>query len=134
MINIISQLGKHVNLLKNIQFMFHRKPRDPSVPTQSSILEPFNINYLHDNPGARYYSKRLGRGRASGKGYTIDNIEKPVVEVIRVTGPEQEAVLTFVLKEVRLPFRKDYLNMEKYAKRNYLLIQTPSLVLRLCES
>lgn len=68
MINIISQLTRHANLLKNIQFMFHRKARDPSVPTQSSILEPFSINYLHDNPGARYYPKKLGRGRASGKG------------------------------------------------------------------
>jgi len=65
MIKIISQLARNVSLLNNVQFMFHRKAKDPIIP---SSLEPFSINYLHDNPGARYYPKKLGRGRASGKG------------------------------------------------------------------
>lgn len=113
MINIISQLSRHANLLKNIQFMFHRKPRDPSVPTQSSILEPFSINKLHDNPGARYYPKILGRGRASGKGYRLNNAEKLVVGVIKVIGPGKEEVLMFVLKEDKLQFRKGCQNTVK---------------------
>ena len=70
---MIRRLSQCFSLLKNIQFSFHRKPRPSSVPTQSDKLEPFTINYLHDNPGARYTAKRLGRGPASNKGYSCIN-------------------------------------------------------------
>lgn len=56
-------------LITNLQFFFHQKPRSPSVPTQASTLLPFNINYLHDNPGARRYPPEVGRGPGSGRGY-----------------------------------------------------------------
>jgi len=40
-----------------------------------------------------------------------------VEEVIRATGLDQEEDLTLDSKEVRLPSKKDCLNMEKFAKR-----------------
>ena len=73
---MIRRLTQCFSLLKNIQFSFHRKPRPSNVPTQSDKLEPFSINYLHDNPGARYTAKRLGRGPASNKGYECGYKEK----------------------------------------------------------
>lgn len=65
---MLRRITHTLSLIKNVQFFFHRKPRDPAVPTQNSYLEPFSINNLHDNPGAKYYPKKLGRGPGSNKG------------------------------------------------------------------
>lgn len=70
MINIISLARKNYSLLKNMQYLYHRKPRPQEVPTQSLKMEPFSINYLHNNPGSTYTPKRLGRGPGSNKGYS----------------------------------------------------------------
>lgn len=68
-------------LTKMNMFSFHRKVRTTEVPTQASYLEPFSINYLHDNPGSRRWPKIVGRGPGSGKGYSISDVEKHAGEV-----------------------------------------------------
>jgi hypothetical protein len=81
MINIIGLARRNFSLLKNIQFLFHRKPRPQEVPTQRPTLEPFSINYLRDNPGAKYSPKLLGRGPGSNKGYHFSYEGRLVLEV-----------------------------------------------------
>lgn len=56
-------------LMTPLAYSFHRKPRGSDVPTQSSVMQPFSINCLHDNPGSKRRTLRLGRGPANGKGY-----------------------------------------------------------------
>lgn len=56
-------------LLTPIVYGVMQPSRPSSVPTQSDIMLPYSINYLHDNPGSHRKAKILGRGRASGKGY-----------------------------------------------------------------
>lgn len=55
-------------LLRTGVYCFHRKVRVTEEPTQAPVLQPFAINYLHDNPGARREAKIVGRGPGSGKG------------------------------------------------------------------
>ena len=55
-------------LFRRILFTFHQKPRSPDVPTHRGNIFSMPINSLHDNPGARYEPKRVGRGPASNKG------------------------------------------------------------------
>jgi hypothetical protein len=66
--NMLVKITNSIRLLTNLRFFFHQKPRHSSVPTQSSIMLPYNIGHLHDNPGARRVRTRLGRGPGSGKG------------------------------------------------------------------
>ena len=61
---------KIIQLTSLIRFYTGRARRDPSIPTQASIMLPFNIQNLHDNPGATRNSKIVGRGPGSGKGKT----------------------------------------------------------------
>lgn len=68
---LIQRAFTALNLLKPIVFAASRARRPSSVPTQSTIMEPFSINKLHDNPGATRNSKIVGRGPGSGKGYFI---------------------------------------------------------------
>ena len=113
MINIINQFRKNISLLKNIQFLFHRKRRDPSVPTQNAKIEPFSINFLYDNPGARYTPKKLGRGPGSGKGYLHLYLVRQVEEAIKVKKHNQEEAPMFVLREVKPQSKKDCPNTER---------------------
>ena len=126
MINIINQTRKSFALFKNIQYLFHRKPRSPDVPTQSSKLEPFSINYLHDNPGSRYTPKKLGRGSGSGKGYFSIDIAKQVAVVSRVTGLEREEDLMYVFREDKPLFKRDCLSMDEFFASRFIYIETPS--------
>lgn len=57
------------SLFRRIIFTFHQKPRTSDVPTHRGNIFSMPINSLHDNPGARYEAKRVGRGPASNKGY-----------------------------------------------------------------
>ena len=66
---MLRRIAQCFSLVKHLQFGYGRKPRPSEAPTQSQKLLPFSINHLHDNPGARYTAKRLGRGPGSGKGY-----------------------------------------------------------------
>ena len=67
---MLRRITQCFSLVKHLQFSYARKPRPSETPTQSPKLLPFSINNLHDNPGARYSAKKLGRGPASGKGYS----------------------------------------------------------------
>jgi len=80
------------------------------VATQNKTLEPFSINYLHDNPGARYTPKRLGRGPGSGKGSSSIYLEKHADEESKDRNHVQEVVLTFDSKVVKLLSKKDFQN------------------------
>ncbi len=73
---MLAKIASNFNLLTCLRFSYVIKPRPSSVPTQSSIMLPYTIGNLHDNPGSRRIPKRLGRGPGSGKGYKIVNIEK----------------------------------------------------------
>ena len=64
----LKNLSRNINLITKICFMYIQPPRDPTLPTQASIMLPYSINYLHDNKGAVRYPKKIGRGPGSGKG------------------------------------------------------------------
>lgn len=65
-----------LQLTNRTSCFFHRKVRTTEVPTQAPILNPFKLNFLHDNPGARRYAKIVGRGPGSGKGYGLRWLSK----------------------------------------------------------
>lgn len=121
---MIKRISQSLCLLRNMQYFFGRKPRGSNVPTQSKILEPFSINCLHDNPGARYTAKKLGRGPASGKGSSSVYLEKHVEEELRDRDHDREEALMFALKEDRLPCKRDFLNMAGSSRRKILIMQT----------
>ena len=54
---MIQRLFIRNSLLSNIIFSFHQKPRDPSIPTHATIINPFQINYLQNNKGYRRFPK-----------------------------------------------------------------------------
>lgn len=64
----LKNLSRNINLITKICFMYIQPPRDPTLPTEASIMLPYSINYLHDNKGAIRYPKKIGRGPGSGKG------------------------------------------------------------------
>ena len=72
---VIKRAISTTRLITPLLFQFHRKPRPTHVPTQAPYMQPYSINFLQDNPGSTRHAKKLGRGRASGKGYhfSIDN-------------------------------------------------------------
>ena len=67
---MLRTVHKIIQLTTFLKFYGGRARRDPSIPTQAPIMLPFNIQNLHDNPGATKNSKQLGRGPGSGKGKT----------------------------------------------------------------
>jgi hypothetical protein len=64
----LKNLSRNINLITKICYMYIQPPRDPTLPTEASIMLPYSINYLHDNKGAVRYPKKIGRGPGSGKG------------------------------------------------------------------
>ena len=66
---MIAHILRPLRLSTVIAFGMGGRPRrNPSIPTQSSTMMPFAIQYLHDNPGSKRYPKQVGRGPGSGKG------------------------------------------------------------------
>jgi hypothetical protein len=131
---MIRRITQCFSLLKNIQYAFGRKPRGSNVPTQNKTLEPFSINCLHDNPGARYTPKRLGRGPGSGKGLYSVNLGRRVGEESRDRNLDLGVVLTFGLRVDRLRSRKDCPNMAGSSRGITQLIKPAKIVLKLRES
>lgn len=72
---MLSRLSRNINLITRVCFAFNQPPRDPSLPTESEVMLPYSINFLHDNFGAVRFPKQVGRGPGSGKGYIL-NIKK----------------------------------------------------------
>lgn len=68
---MLRSVSRNMGFLVKICFGFNQPPRDPKLPTESELMLPYSINFLHDNKGAVRYPKKLGRGPGSGKGYNI---------------------------------------------------------------
>lgn len=67
---MLSRLSRNINLVTRVCFAFNQPCRDPSLPTESEVMLPYSINFLHDNKGAVRFPKQVGRGPGSGKGKT----------------------------------------------------------------
>ena len=54
---MLRTVSKLIQLSTVLKFYTGRARRPTSIPTQASIMQPFNFQNLHDNPGATRKTK-----------------------------------------------------------------------------
>lgn len=102
---MLRAISRQLNLITKLSFGYNQGPRDPTIPTESDVMLPYSINFLHDNKGAVRYPKQVGRGPGSGKGYVIFDLVKHQAEATKGNFHDLVEVLIQDSKEVRLPLR-----------------------------
>lgn len=101
------------------QFRLAYGPRPAETPTNRGELAPFTQNNLWDNPQAIKKKKRLGRGRASGRGKTSTRGHKGQGQrgTKRAVGfeggqtPLQKRLPKYGQRKTRMPF--EYISLSK---------------------